>query len=58
MRLQGRTFGAPLALETYRSCGPDGEGQAGGQAPNARRTFHEDGQHHDLLSGRQCVECA
>jgi hypothetical protein len=31
-----RACGAPLTLETYRPSGPDGAGQARGQARNAR----------------------
>ncbi len=34
----GRAYCAPLTLETSRPGGPDGEGQAKGQARNARRT--------------------
>jgi hypothetical protein len=32
----GRAFGAPLTRSLYRPSGPDGEGQARGQARNAR----------------------
>jgi hypothetical protein len=35
-RCAGRAFGAPLTPETYQPSGPDGEGQAGGQARKAR----------------------
>ena len=35
-RYAGRACGAPLTLETCQPSGPDGEGQARGQARNAR----------------------
>jgi hypothetical protein len=43
----GRAYGAPLTPETCQPSGPDGEGQAQGQARNARdepQRLQEDGQ--------------